>query len=52
MRDLVDGYGRGGGAMARWVQEHVEHDAVNKTDIYGRRPLPYGNYSLGSATGQ
>ena len=35
--------------MCKWVKEHMEHDAMNKTDEFGRKPLPFGNYSLGCA---
>ena len=47
VRDLPDGYGKGNGPMENWVKLHVEHDRKTKTDVYGRKPYPFGNYSVG-----
>ena len=48
VRELPGGYGKGNGPMEKYVKDNMEHDARNGTDVYGRRPLPFGNYSLGS----
>ena len=48
VRDLPGGYGKGNGPMEKYVKMNMEHDAMNGTDIYGRKPYPFGNYSLGS----
>ena len=47
VRDLPDGYGKGNGPMENWVKLHLEHDRDTNTDTYGRKPYPFGNYSLG-----
>jgi hypothetical protein len=47
VRNLPDGYGKGNGPMENWVKIHVDHDRETKTDTHGRKPFPFGNYSLG-----
>ena len=47
VRNLPEGYGKGNGPMENWVKLNLEHDRKTKTDIYGRKPYPFGNYSVG-----
>lgn len=49
VRHLPAGYGKGNGLLEKWVLEHLEQDAKSSTDEFGRKPYPYGSYSLGSA---
>jgi len=48
VRDLPGGYGKGNGPMEKWVKDNMEHDDRNGCDTQGRKPYPFGNYSLGS----
>lgn len=32
--------------MANWVKQNMDKDAFSQTDRFGRKPCPYGNYSL------
>jgi len=46
MRELPGGYGKGNAPMFNWVQENLQKDRKTSTDEKGRKPYPYGNYSL------
>ena len=47
VRDLPGGYGKGNGPMEKYVKDNLEHDQTTGTDEYGRKPFPFGNYSVG-----
>jgi len=46
MRELPGGYGKGNAPMYNWVHENLQKDRKTSTDARGRKPFPFGNYSL------